>query len=152
MIPKASHPDSPRRVPNGARSPWAASEPSVFTPKPAIRGHFKTGHQKTSRTTVVMTRAAPAEQDFPPLSERSPGRDSVRLGRLDLTEAMARAGSANYSIWLNSHDRAKSQSRLTVASEMPKALPTSSSVSPPKNLSSTTCAARESSPSSRPSA
>src|ERR1035437_5054075 len=60
--------------------------------------------------------------------------------------------AAGYYIWFKSQERAKSQSRLTVAGEMPRVLPTSSSVSPPKYLSSTTCAARESNFSKRLSA
>ena len=43
----------------------AQTQTSVVTPKPAIRGHFKTGHRSSGRTTVVITQPDPAEQDFP---------------------------------------------------------------------------------------
>ena len=57
---------------------------SAVTPKPAIRGHFKTGHRSSGRTTVVIIQPDPSEQD---ISSRAPAgrKRSVRkIARRDV--------------------------------------------------------------------
>jgi len=64
---------------HGDANALAILAPSAVTPKPAMDGHFKTGHRSSGRTTVVITQPDPIEQDFPrQRSVRRIGRREIR--------------------------------------------------------------------------